>query len=143
MSEILTLCAVMLFTGFIIWVIISDYRLSLNINQAPTLMEGLESMDADVKKTSNGESGNAANYAAKIKAIVVKLQDELLISKYRNDYENVIVNVDDLISFLMVKQVLNINVDGGADTITGLQKLTALKESKEALNATMVFLDKQ
>jgi hypothetical protein len=148
MSELFTLLAVLLFTGTIIWFIVSGYSVRLNVNEGP-VMEGLETMDgkpastASATPTKSGEGGNAANYAAKIKANVVKLQDSLLITKYRQDYENTIINLDDLINFLMLKQVLNINTDGGPATTTGLQNLVALKNSKDALNTTMTFLDKQ
>ena len=144
MSELFTLLAVLLFTGTIIWFIVSGYSLRLNVNEGP-VMEGLETMDDKPASTAtkSGEGGNAANYAAKLKANVVKLQDSLLITKYRQDYENTIINLDDLINFLMLKQVLNIDTDGGAATTTGLQNLVALKNSKDALNTTMSFLDKQ
>ena len=146
MSELFTLLAVLLFTGTIIWFIVSGYSVRLNVNEGP-VMEGLETMDgkpaSTASATKSGEGGNAANYAAKINANVVKLQDSLLITKYRQDYENTIINLDDLINFLMLKQVLNINTDGGPATTTGLQNLVALKNSKDALNTTMTFLDKQ
>ena len=143
MSELFTLLAVLLFTGTIIWFIISGYSLRLNMNEGP-IMEGLETMDtANATSTTSGESGNASNYADKIKSTVVKLQDTLLIPKYRSDYENTIIHLDDLVNFLMLKQVLNINTDGGPATMNGLQNLVALKNSKDALNATMMFLDKQ
>ena len=113
-------------------------------------MEGLETMEdkpatTTTTTTTNGESGNAANYAAKIKAMVVKIQDELLISKYRQDYENIIVNLDDLISFSMIKQVLDIktNPNGTPLNMTGFQNLNILKNAKDSLNVTMSFLDKQ
>lgn len=149
MSELFTLLAVLLFTGTIIWFIISGYSLRLNMNEGP-IMEGLETMDTanatnttSPTNTTSGESGNASNYADKIKSTVVKLQDTLLIPKYRSDYENTIIHLDDLVNFLMLKQVLNINTDGGPGTMNGLQNLVALKNSKDALNATMMFLDKQ
>jgi len=148
MSELIMLFVVMLFTAFIIWVIVSGYSLKLDIEESPTLMEGLETMEdkpATTTTTTNGESGNAANYAAKIKAMVVKIQDELLISKYRQDYENIIVNLDDLISFSMIKQVLDIktNPNGTPLNMTGFQNLNILKNAKDSLNVTMSFLDKQ
>jgi hypothetical protein len=146
MSELIMLFVVMLFTAFIIWVIVSGYSLKLDIEESPTLMEGLETMeDKPATTTTNGESGNATNYAAKIKAMVVKIQDELLISKYRQDYENIIVNLDDLISFSMIKQVLDIktNPNGTPLNMTGFQNLNILKNAKDSLNVTMSFLDKQ
>ena len=55
---------------------------------------------------SSGIAGNASAYAATIKAETIKSQDTFLISKYRSDYETVILNLDDLISNLMLKITL-------------------------------------
>jgi hypothetical protein len=107
--------------------------------------EGLENADGTVTSTTtSGEAGNAANYAASIKALTVQLQDSLLVSKYRTDYENVIINMDDYFSFLMLKQTLN--MDPTADTKTNMSAvaaLNALSAAKKSLNETMVFVDKQ
>lgn len=95
-------------------------------------------------KTTNSSDGvamNAADYAANIKAKTVQLQDELLISKYRKDYEAAIINMDDYISMLMLNQVLSLSSNG--PPIPGLNILTILKTSKDALNSTMKFLDTQ
>jgi len=137
MTELTQLLAVITFTGIIIWVIINGYSLKLDITETP-VMEGMTN-----KSKSTGEGGGAADYAAKIKAEVTQLQDSLLISKYRQDYENAIISLDDLISFLMLKETLNMNTDGGESTIAGFNNLITLKNARDALNSTMAFIDKQ
>jgi hypothetical protein len=93
---------------------------------------------------SNGEAGNASNFAATIKAQTVLLHDTLLISKYRADYENIIINMDDYLSMLMVKQVLNIDTTKDMQTnISSLAALNTISSAKKSLNETMMFLDKQ
>ena len=102
--------------------------------------EGLENAEA----STNGEAGNATNYGATIKALTVQLQDSLLISKYRTDYENIIINMDDYFSMLMLKQVLNL--DPTADVKTNMTVVAALNElstAKKTLNEIMTFVDKQ
>lgn len=110
-----------------------------------TLIEGLtnESPDTVASPSSNGVAGNAANYAAAIKSQVVKLQDELLVSKYRKDYENAIIAMDDLVSILMLKQVLSMKANDANPkaNIEMLGSLNVLKNSKDALNSTMKYLD--
>ena len=104
------------------------------------ITEGLE----NATSPSNGEAGNAANYAAALKAKTVQLQDTLLISKYRSDYENVIINMDDYINMSMLKIMLD--MDNSADiknNVTTLNMLNTLSNAKKSLNETMVFLDKQ
>ena len=99
--------------------------------------EGLETRPP---ATTTGVAGNAASYAASIKAEVVKLQDELLLSKYRTDYEQAIVNMDDLVGMMMIREVLNVSVN---EPMTTLNNLNTLQSARTSLNATMKFLDGQ
>ena len=92
----------------------------------------------------NGEAGNAANFVATIKAQTVLLQDSLLISKYRSDYENAIIHMEDYLNMLMVKQILNIDTTKDAQSnLSRLEALNTISNAKKTLNETMVFLDKQ
>lgn len=114
------------------------------------MLEGLENANTDgsgnilLQSTYNGESGNAANYNTKIKSIVTKMQDTFLINKYRKEYENIIINMDDLIDNLMLKTVLNMQLDqqNPENSIKKLSILNSLNESKSALNNVMKFIDK-
>ena len=102
--------------------------------------EGLETSSKSTSSSeSNGVAGNAAAYAANIKAQAIKLQDTTLISKYRNDYENVIINLDDLVNNLMLQVSLNIDQ---SKPEAGLAKLAQLNLTKAALNSVMKFIDK-
>ena len=89
--------------------------------------------------TSNGIAGNAAAYSANIKAQVIKLQDTTLISKYRSDYENVVINMDDLVNNLMLQVTLNVDQ---SKPEASLAKLAQLNQAKAALNNVMKFIDK-
>ena len=106
--------------------------------------EGLETettttTDTTTTSTSNGVGGGAAAYGANIKAQVIKLQDTTLISKYRADYENVVINMDDLVNNLMLQVTLNVNQ---AKPEASLSKLAKLNIAKAALNSVMKFIDK-
>ena len=103
-----------------------------------SMVEGMEN-----SISSNGEAGSASSYADSIKAQVVKIQDELLISKYRKDYENTIIHMDDLVGTMMLKQIQNMTI-GGSDPkalISSLNNLNTLKSAKESLNVVMKHLD--
>jgi hypothetical protein len=113
-----------------------------------SVIEGLTNADTTTTTTTtdtttapaNGIAGNAAAYAASIKAKTVQLQDELLISKYRKDYETAIINMDDYINMMMLQQVLTVSDKNATATLNGL---TMLKGAKDSLNSTMKFLDTQ
>jgi len=103
-----------------------------------TFKEGLENANS-LGSSTNGIAGSAAGYGANIKARTIKSQDELLISKYRKDYETVILNLDDFVNNLMLKTTLEIDTDKPYE---GLKKLSELNQSKNALNSVMKFVDK-
>ncbi|NDI16400.1 MAG: hypothetical protein EBY83_00265 [Verrucomicrobia bacterium] len=67
-----------------------------------------------------------------------KNQDVLLISKYRTDYENVILSLDDLINTMMLQTALTVNPSNPS---TSLEKLVQLNSARGALNSVMKFID--
>jgi len=142
-DEFLKIVGIVIVSLFIMYMIVKLLRLQSSV------VEGLTNPDSSSTSTSSsgatlGAAGQAANYAASIKANLVKLQDELLVAKYRKDYETVIINLDDYVGFLMIQQTLNIKQDGNvANNIAAINNLNILKSAKESLNATMTFLDKQ
>jgi DNA primase large subunit len=90
--------------------------------------------------SGDGVAGNAASYGAQIKAATIKLQDTFLITKYRRDYEAVILNLDDFINNLMLKNALSFDKENPEKSLT---KLVQLQEAKLALNSVMKFVDSQ
>jgi len=98
----------------------------------------LTSTSTSTTTTANGIAGSAQNYAANIKSMTIKNQDVLLISKYRNDYENAILNLDDLINTMMLQTALSVN---SSNPIASIEKLNQLNSAKGALNSVMKFVD--
>jgi len=88
--------------------------------------------------TSNGVAGGAQNYAANIKSMTIKNQDMLLITKYRHDYENAILNLDDLINTIMLQTALNVDA---SKPMASIEKLAKLESARTALNNVMKFVD--
>ena len=109
-----------------------DFKEGLTTNSNTTMVNNLST------STSNGIAGNAQNYAANIKSMTIKNQDMLLITKYRNDYENAILNLDDLINTIMLQTALSVDPTKPMDSI---EKLAKLESSRTALNNVMKFVD--
>lgn len=86
----------------------------------------------------NGLAGNAATYAANLKAASVKLSDTLLVTKYRSDYESAIMNAEELVNNLMLKTALSVDPSKPHDSIA---QLVALSQAQVALNLVMKFVD--
>ena len=141
-EEFFKIVGILIVCFFIIYIVVKMFHLQSTVLEG--LTNGSDTTTNNTINPSSGEAGNASSYAAAIKANVVKLQDELLVSKYRQDYETAIINLDDYIGYLMIKQTLNMNLNGDMKSnMTAINNLNILKDSKEALNATMTFLDKQ
>lgn len=110
-----------------------------------SIKEGMTSDSGNVLSSaiSNGIAGNAASFAAQIKAETIKMQDTLLISKYRKDYENTIINMDDLVNNMMLNTVLNYNLSSDSNkNMEVIDKLNKLNSAKTSLNAVMKFVDR-
>ena len=88
--------------------------------------------------TTNGVAGNAAAYAAQIKSQAIKIEDQLLITKYRSDYENVILNLDELVNDLILQTALNINLTNPQQSMV---QLSQLQQAQSALNSAMKYMD--
>jgi hypothetical protein len=137
-EDVFKIIGIIVVCFFIIYMTLKMFSLQSQV------IEGLTNPDGTSGTSSSGEAGNAISYASSIKSRVIKLQDELLISKYKKNYEDVIINLDDYIGYLMIKQTLNMSLSGDmATNIKAIENLNILRHSKESLNSTMTFLDKQ
>jgi hypothetical protein len=118
------------------------YLVFRSFHYNPMLIEGMTDASGNIanRNTANGIAGNAASYAASLKAYTIKSQDTLLISKYRSDYESAILNLDDLINNLMLKTTLSVNQNNPVEAII---KLGQMQQAKLALNSVMKFVDTQ
>jgi len=99
--------------------------------------EGMDTVVAS-SSTTSGVGGDAAAYAATIKSRAVKLQDELHMDKYQSEYENAILNLDNLVDNLMLKEALSVNT---ADPMGSFETIAKLNSVKSALNNLMIFMD--
>lgn len=96
------------------------------------------SSSSSSSSSSSGLAGNAASYTANIQAQVIQMQDSSLVSKYRTDYENAIMALDDLVDNMMLKTALSID---SSNPQQGLTDLVGLDQAKTALNNVMKFID--
>ena len=119
------------------------YLVFRSFHYNPMIIEGMTDASGNsvsVSAPANGIAGNAAAYAASIKAATIKSQDTFLISKYRSDYETAILNLDDLLSNLMLNTALSVNQNNPTDAV---EKLAKMQQAKAALNSVMKFVDSQ
>jgi hypothetical protein len=139
-EDLLKFIGMLVVVGILVFMAVKFLKLQVKV------LEGATNM-SDAGAASSGEAGNASAYNAKLKASVVKIQDTLLISKYRADYENILLNLDDYISLLMLKTSLNVNLDSEPEAgkpnpnMALLSALKTLSDAKVSLNSVMKYID--
>jgi hypothetical protein len=130
--------------GFIVFCLAIIYYFGQCLSFNTSIIEGLENKpDESAAKPPGGISGIAGSAAAStdaIKAETVKIQDMLLIEKYKDDYVNKIIALDDYLDMEMLLTALRISNEQDAELF--IRKLGPLKEGKDALNDVMKTLDK-
>jgi hypothetical protein len=119
----------------IIYFLLFCFLLFIFFKKSETFVESMTNNNSD----GNGIAGNAQSFASTIKNKTIQNMDEFLITKYRKDYENVILNLDDYVNTLLLKTSLEFDTTQPMMTI---DKLGKLNESKQALNTIMKFIDK-
>lgn len=143
MNELIIIMLVFIISIYIVYFLVNKYAYS----SPYSIIEGLENATSVSSATSpsSGVAGSAATYGDTIKSLTVKMQDEHLIPKYKKEYENIIINMDDYLNMLMLKQVLNLNLNSADNkpNIDSINKIATLKSAKDALNDVMKFVDKQ
>ena len=104
--------------------------------------EGLENKDSKSSSSSNGIAGNSQTYLTTLKDLNMKMKDTLNInnSEYRKNYEDIILNMDDLVHNVMLKTTLSVDKNKPEETII---KLSQLNQARSALNNVLKFVDKQ
>ena len=136
-EDLLKIMGIVVAAFFIVYLVLKMFHIK-------PLKEGLENPTDDLTASLTGVAGSASGYASGIKAKTVQLQDTMLIQKYRADYENVIINMEDYLSILMLEQVLSFNPSDSFKTIMDrINAINSLSNGKKSLNEIMVFVDKQ
>ena len=98
-----------------------------------TLHEGFET---DVKSTTKSGMGEASSgYVASLKSKVIQMKDRLLVEKYKADYEEVLLHLDEYVDQLSLQEALQF------DANSSVAALAALGQAKVALNNAMKYLD--
>jgi len=136
-EDLLKIMGIVVAACFIVYLVLKMFHIK-------PLKEGLENPTDDLTASLAGVAGSASSYASGIKAKTVQLQDTMLIQKYRADYENVIINMEDYLSILMLEQVLSFNPSDSFKTIMDrINAINSLSNGKKSLNEIMSFVDKQ
>ena len=86
-----------------------------------------EAMTGD-NTTTNNERDGASKYVETLKSTIDKMKAGLNVATYRTDYENVLIQLDDLVGYSMLKVALDIdiNVNDQSSIISAFDNLNKL-----------------
>jgi hypothetical protein len=92
----------------------------------------------------NGIAGNASTYAKKIENQTAKLIDGMLIPKYRSDYEEVLLHLENFHNANLLNKLLNYNLNDPTKSSEELSDIVKHHDNVvQSLNNAMKFLDSQ
>lgn len=136
-EDLLKMLGIFILVVFLLYLVSKVLKLHLNLQN--NIMEGF------TNNGINGVAGSASVYGNSIIETSTLLQDSLLIKKYKTDYENVILNLDEYIDLLMLQSALNFSVKDGTspENIALLSNLNTLQSAKTSLNSVMNYIDHQ
>ena len=127
---------------FIIFIII----IIIFYNIYNTQIEGMTNKKNNNKNSTTNSTSrgiNSTKFHEKLKEHHINLKSDLNIPKHRNDYENILIEMNDYVDGLMLSEVLNIDPNNinNPKLINTIQNITKMNQSKESLNKIMKYLD--
>ena len=99
--------------------------------------------------STNGEAAKAEEFNKLLKARIASLQDKLLITKYRTEYENILLSLDDFMKLNMLQTVLQLKPNQESEpgkpnpNMVIFGALKAMSDARGTLNGIMTYLDSQ
>ena len=137
--------SVLYYVGVVALAICIYYFVRSMYDTQGSIVEGLKNKD-----TKTSIIGNMSiNEVKSLKKSVDNLQDSLLISKYKTDYEDLLLDLDKILDYNILGSLVglptNINTKGFLNTnaLSQISRLNELYKIKENLNETMNFLDNE
>jgi hypothetical protein len=112
-------------------------------------LEGLTTLSDSKSRNNlgssfNGVAGNASNYAKKIESQTAKMVDGMLIPKYRSDYEQILLHLENYHNASLFSKLLNYNLNDPTKSSEELSDIVKHHDNVvQSLNNAMKFLDSQ
>lgn len=116
-NDMLRIIGLIVVIGYIIYIILGAVKIQSNV------LEGLVG-------SMNGEGGSSEKYLSSLNEEIIKLQDTLLLDKYRDQYDSITKSLDEYLTLMMLKKSLHI--DPKADEKKNMQSFADLNHLYQA-----------
>jgi len=136
-EDILKFLGICLVVGVLVFYGVKFLKLQAQV------LEGATTMSNSGTTPTIGVGGSSSQYNTELKAKVTEMQDTLLIPKYRSEYENILLNLEDYINLSMLNISLHANTDIEriGQNIAVFNQLKIMNDAKASLNSIMKYLD--
>jgi hypothetical protein len=134
--DLFKMIGIVIFVGIVLYILVRALSLHLDIQN--NILEGM---------TNGGDNENvgsgAASFSTKVTTLIAQMKDKLNVDKYRSDYENCIIHLDEYIGGMMLLDILSLNPNSLPDdqVIKVLERINTMKNGKDSLNVLMKSLD--
>ena len=96
------------------------------------------------KKSDPEPTSDTADRVSDLEIMLDKLKTSVSIDANRKNYENIIINFEDIISYSMMKRLSQIDPNGKfSDISADFSELNEMQNAKKTLNDMMAWLDKK
>jgi len=140
-DEFLKMLGIIIVVGYLIYLAVRALRLQSSIMEG--LTNGASDTGAGTEALGQNKASGAQDYANEINKLHSKITDGLAIKDNRVAYENVVIQMDDLISALMLQNIMSVNKSSitSESLLDLLDKINKMGEGKRSLNSIMKFID--
>lgn len=88
---------------------------------------------------SAGMGEGSSAYKARVQSAVIRMRDKLLLEKYRSNYEETVVQLDELFDQLILQEALGMNL--ATPNTARIAAMAQLHQAKLALNSALKYID--
>ena len=94
-------------------------------------------------KVNTGHGTNSSKLIDKLKVEHNNIKDKLNIKQHRNNYENVIIDMNDYLDGLMLNELLSLNHNSldPNNILNTVENINKMSSGKQNLNKIMKYLD--
>jgi len=91
-----------------------------------------------------GSPSNVPKLASDIETLTNKIEDSLQVTKYRKDYEKLLVKTDELFELLKLDalaEMKNVKMDDDKRIVETAEKIRLFEEARKSLESAMTYID--
>ena len=107
-------------------------------------IEGMTDKNNGSSTISNTSRGiNSTIMHEQLKQQHLNLKSDLNIPRHRNDYENILIEMNDYVDGLMLSELLNIDPNNitNSKLMNTIKNISKMNQSKDSLNKMMKYVD--